>query len=145
MPLISNGKVVFDPTNENNQLNFDLGGTYNNGIITIGDKNYAFIYNEYEKAMDNPYNAEVASEEDFATSVDSLAGKFEEVSVNSNYISFNGENYIFFQGAYIHIKLHSGSTTDGTVNGSFFVTSKSTKLNGSSVNFSYTNNQWKAN
>ena len=145
MPLISNGKVVFDPTNENNQLNFDLGGTYNNGIITIGDKNYAFIYNEYEKAMDNPYNAEVASEEDFATSVDSLAGKFEEVSVNSNYISFNGENYIFFQGAYIHIKLNSGSTTDGTVNGSFFVTSKSTKLNGSSVNFSYTNNQWKAN
>lgn len=37
------------------------------------------------------------------------------------------------------------SSTNGTVNGSFFVTSKSTKLNGSSVNFSYTNNQWKAN
>ena len=57
MPLISNGKVVFDPTNENNQLNFDLGGTYNNGIITIGDKNYAFIYNEYEKAMEECLSA----------------------------------------------------------------------------------------
>ena len=62
LPLISNGNVIFDPANNENQLNINQNATFNNGLITKDNKSYAFIYDNYTSTIDNPYFCQVNKE-----------------------------------------------------------------------------------
>lgn len=139
LPLISNDKVIYDPTNNENQLNFNLNGTYDNGLITKDNKSYAFIYDNYTSTIDNPYFCQVNKETDFDSQTDSLAGSYKEVNLNTNYITYNNQNYIYFQGAYLPITFAEGNQS-GTVNGNFFVTSLNTgSIRNQKITFSLAN------
>lgn len=136
LPLISNGNVIFDPANNENQLNINQNATFNNGLITKDNKSYAFIYDNYTSTIDNPYFCQVNKETDFDSQTDSLAGSYKEVTANTNFICYNSNKYIYFQGAYLPISLASDNKS-GTVNANFFITSFKKNLVDKQITFTY--------